>query len=227
MARLEQAKALEAKMKSSKKRDSSAKAGGKTAGLKEMKPALTPHGLGGAEVAVPNIAALMDGPKKHRKDEVYLRSKDLSTKRPSSEKLYAAFEAKMQQLKMPVRLGGHACPAARRGGTEGGGPSSPLPQVRPIPTEANVELYNKCRAHVVLLVELEAKNEKMEAELRARAERKAGGGGGSGSGGGSSSHHSSSHHAQPRVQGGGGGSHKRSHGGDHHGGSHSHKRSHH
>ena len=39
--------------------------------------------------------------------------------------------------------------------------------VRPLPTELNINLYNQCRAHVVLLVELEAKLEKLEAERAA------------------------------------------------------------
>ena len=86
----------------------------------------------------------MDAPKKHRNADVWLRSKDLSNKRPASDKLANHFERRMQELRMPVR---------------------------PLPTELNINLYNQCRAHVVLLVELEAKLEKLEAERAAILQR--------------------------------------------------------
>jgi DNA methyltransferase 1-associated protein 1 len=188
--RLEQAKALEAKMRAQKK---AAKPGGRAAGLAALRASLSANGLGGASVeqlaltGLPSLAGLMDAPKKHRNADVWLRSKDLSNKRPASDKLSAAFEDRMRSLHMPVR---------------------------PLPTEVNVNLYNQCRvrrarrlaeppaarrrppsaaarrrpphaacirpprtaferlcarpslsqAHVVLLVELESKLEKLEGE---------------------------------------------------------------
>ncbi|KOO22767.1 DNA methyltransferase 1-associated protein 1-like protein [Chrysochromulina tobinii] len=105
---------------------------------------LSANGLGGntelALAGLPSLAGLMDRPLKHRNAEVWLRSKDLSNKRPASDKLANPFERRMQELRMPVR---------------------------PLPTELNINLYNQCRAHVVLLVELEAKLEKLEAERAA------------------------------------------------------------
>ena len=53
---------------------------------------------GGDDLAVgglPSLAGLLDEPKKHRAQKLWLRSKDFSTKRPASEKLYAAFEQRM------------------------------------------------------------------------------------------------------------------------------------
>ena len=93
---------------------------------------------------LPSLAGLMDAPRKHRTADVWLRSKDLSNKRPVSEKLHPDFEQRMQELRMPVS---------------------------PLPTELNINLYNQCRAHVVLLVELEAKLEKLEAERNALLQR--------------------------------------------------------
>lgn len=185
MQRLEQAKSLEAKIKATKKA-SAKKPGPRAAGLAALRTSLSAHGLGGAlseagVAGLPSLAELVDAPKAHRKNDVWLRSKDLSTKRPSSDKLYPAFEAKMAALKMPVR---------------------------PIPTEANVTLYNQCRAHVVLLVELEAQFEKVVAVKHPALERKVCGAG---------------HATHPPPTGS---SHKRS-SGEHRGGSHSHKRSHH
>lgn len=141
MRRLEHAKALEGKMKAQKKQ---VKPGGRAAGLAALKANLSANGLGGntelALAGLPSLAGLMDRPLKHRNAEVWLRSKDLSNKRPASDKLANPFERRMQELRMPVR---------------------------PLPTELNINLYNQCRAHVVLLVELEAKLEKLEAERAA------------------------------------------------------------
>ena len=44
---------------------------------------------------LPSLAGLLDEPKKHRAQKMWLRSKDFSAKRPASEKLYAAFEQRM------------------------------------------------------------------------------------------------------------------------------------
>jgi len=147
MKRLEHARALDAKMKVQKK---AAKPGGKAAGLAALRASLSASGLGGGgELAVaglPSLAGLMDRPLKHRHAEVWLRSKDLSNKRPTSDKLANHFERRMQELRMPVR---------------------------PLPTELNINLYNQCRAHVVLLVELEAKLEKLEADRAAILSRNA------------------------------------------------------
>jgi hypothetical protein len=46
---------------------------------------------------------------------------------------------------------------------------------RPLPTEPVVQLYNQCRAHVVLLVELESKLKKLEYEKSLLLQRKMGG----------------------------------------------------
>jgi len=139
LRRLEQAKSLEVKMKAQKK--TTAKPGGRAAGLAALRASLSSNGLGGgADLAVsglPSLSGLMDAPRKHRTADVWLRSKDLSNKRPASDKLASAFEERMLELRMPIR---------------------------PLPTEVNINLYNQCRAHVVLLVELEAKIEKLEAE---------------------------------------------------------------
>jgi len=147
--RLEQAKALEAKMKAQKKMQ---KAGGRAAGLAALRASLTANGLGGgSELAVsglPSLAGLMDAPRKHRNADVWLRSKDVSTKRPASEKHIPAFEDRMVQLNMPRH---------------------------PLPTEPVVQLYNQCRAHVVLLVELESKIKKLEYEKAMLLQRKQGG----------------------------------------------------
>jgi hypothetical protein len=152
-----------------------------------------------ADLAVnglPSLAGLMDAPCKHRNADVWLRSKDVSAKRPASEKLFNAFEQRMQDLHMPVR---------------------------PLPTEVNLNLYNQCRAQTVLLVELEAKLEKLEQERQALLQRHAPqqqsqGGGHGGGGGGSRSHHAGAGQKRQRDGdhggggGGGGGSHaKRSH----------------
>lgn len=182
--RLEQAKSLEAKMKVQKKQ--SAKPGGRAAGLAALRASLSANGLGGATdqlalTGLPSLAGLMDAPKKHRNADVWLRSKDLSNKRPASDKLSQAFEERMRSLNMPIR---------------------------PLPTEVNVGLYNQCRAHVVLLVELEAKLEKLESERQYLMQRHAppapmpashGGGGGG------------QKRALPGGGGGGGGGAKRSH----------------
>ena len=77
--------------------------------------------------------------------------------------------------------------------------------------------YNQCRAHVVLLVELEAKIDKLEHERAALLGRGNPQGGGPSGGGGPAVHH------QPSA--GGGGGHKRQRD-DHHGGG-APKRSHH
>ena len=139
LRRLEQAKSLEVKMKAQKK--TNAKPGGRAAGLVALRASLSANGLGGggdlAVSGLPSLAGLMDAPRKHRTADVWLRSKDLSNKRPASDKLTNAFEERMLDLRMPIR---------------------------PLPTEVNINLYNQCRAHVVLLVELEAKIEKFEAE---------------------------------------------------------------
>ncbi|KAL1529552.1 hypothetical protein AB1Y20_000496 [Prymnesium parvum] len=152
--RLEQAKALEAKMKAQKKLQ---KAGSRAAGLAALRSSLSENGLGGGtELAVsglPSLAGLMDAPRKHRVAEVWLRSKDISSKRPVSEKQHALFEERMAQLKMPAR---------------------------PLATEPVVQLYNQCRAHVVLLVELESKLKKLEYEKNLLLMRKHGGGGSGG-----------------------------------------------
>ena len=137
---LEQARALEAKMKAQKK--VTVKPGGRAAGLAALRASLSQFGMSGSasDLAVsdlPSLAGLMDAPRKHRTSEVWLRSKDLSSKRPASEKLATQFEMRMGMCHMPVR---------------------------PLPTEVNVSLYNQNRAHVVLLVELEAKIEKLESE---------------------------------------------------------------
>jgi DNA methyltransferase 1-associated protein 1 len=199
MRRLEQAKALEAKMKAQKKQQS-VKPGGRAAGLAALKQSLSSHGVStNADLAVnglPSLAGLMDAPCKHRNADVWLRSKDVSAKRPASEKLFNAFEQRMQDLHMPVR---------------------------PLPTEVNLNLYNQCRAQTVLLVELEAKLEKLEQERQALLQRHAPqqqsqGGGHGGGGGGSRSHHTGAGQKRQRDGdhggggGGGGGSHaKRSH----------------
>ena len=170
------------------------------AGLASLKASLSSNGLGGttSELAVsglPSLAGLMDTSKKHRAAAVWPRSKDVSTKRPASEKQLAAFDQRMRDLRLPPRV---------------------------LPTERNVALYNQCRAHVVLLVELESKLEKLDHERSYLMARKTGapdpnlaphGGGGHGGG----------QHAQ-RPSGSSSSSHKRSRD-DHHGGSH--KRSHH
>ena len=126
MRRLEQAKALEVKMKAQKKAQAH-KPGGRAAGLAALHANLSANGLGGAtELAVhglPSLAGLMDAPRKHRQADVWLRSKDLSTKRPASEKIHPEFESRMQQLRMPVQ---------------------------PLPTELNINLYAgtpRTRAH--------------------------------------------------------------------------------
>ena len=147
--RLEQAKALEVRMKAQKKQ--AAKPGGRAAGLAALRASLSANGLGGATdnlslTGLPSLAGLMDAPRKHRNAEVWLRSKDLSNKRPASDKLSTQFEERMSSLKMPVR---------------------------PLPTEVNVNLYNQCRAHVVLLVELEAKLEKLDADRQYLLQRNA------------------------------------------------------
>jgi DNA methyltransferase 1-associated protein 1 len=131
--RLEQAKALEAKLKLQKKM---AKPGGRASGLAALRASLSAqvslvsrskryyplsrskcrryHSLltyrrlttgpsaqgfgGGDDLAVgglPSLAGLLDEPKKHRAQKMWLRSKDFSAKRPASEKLYAAFEQRM------------------------------------------------------------------------------------------------------------------------------------
>ena len=120
MRRLEQAKALEAKMRSQKK--TQAKPGGRAAGLAALRASLSANGLGGttdnlALGGLPSLAGLMDAPKKHRNADVWLRSKDLSNKRPASDKLSMAFEERMRGLGMPIR---------------------------PLPTEVNVNMYNQC-----------------------------------------------------------------------------------
>ena len=147
--RLEQARALEAKMKAQKKQ--AVKPGGRAAGLAALRASLSANGLGGSSdqlalTGLPSLAGLMDAPRKHRNAEVWLRSKDLSNKRPASDKLSQAFEERMRSLNMPIR---------------------------PLPTEVNVNLYNQCRAHVVLLVELEAKLEKLEADRHFLLQRNA------------------------------------------------------
>lgn len=80
--------------------------------------------------------------------QVWLRSKDISNKRPASDKQIVFFEERMAQLNMPAR---------------------------PLPTEPVVHLYNQCRAHVVLLVELESKLKKLEHERNMLLMRKQGG----------------------------------------------------
>jgi hypothetical protein len=185
--RLEHSKALEVKMRAQKK-SAQVKPGGRAAGLAALRESLSANGLGGGvDLAVnglPSLAGIMDAPRKHRSADVWLRSKDLSNKRPASDRLTGVFEERMQQLRMPVR---------------------------PLPTELNVNLYNQCRAHVVLLVELEAKLEKLEAErnsiLQRNAPQSAGHGGGGGGGGGGGQKRPRDHHGE----GGGGAQAKRSH----------------
>lgn len=142
IAQLEQAKALEAKLKAQKKLQ---KPGGRAAGLAALRASFTANGLGGSEelcsqlalAGLPGLAGLMDAPRKHRNAEVWLRSKDISVKRPASDKLASAFEQRLADfgLEQPLH------------------PSEPI-----------VSLYHQNRAHIVLLVELEAKLNKLEYE---------------------------------------------------------------
>jgi hypothetical protein len=130
---------------------------------------------GAAELAVAGLPpAAGETPKARRVPAVTLRSKDLSTKRPASDKQIsqappssspppllpaaarprrdpprappmAQFEARMRELNVPAR---------------------------PLPTEANVALYNQCRGSAVLLVELESKLKRLEYEKGVLASRK-------------------------------------------------------
>ena len=139
VARLEQAKLLEAKLKAQRK---TSKPSGRAAGLAAVRSSLSAAGLGGASdlslSGLPSLASIAEPPpKRARQPAVWLRSKDLSTKRPASEKQISQFESRMRELSLPQR---------------------------PIPTEANVQLYNQCRAHAVLLVELESKLKRLEYE---------------------------------------------------------------
>ena len=139
--KLEHSKALEAKLRAQKKQQ--AKPGGRAAGLAALKASLSANGLGSAADSLsglkdlPSLAGIMEGDKKHRNADVWLRSKDVSNKRPASERNAQPFEERMKGFHMPIR---------------------------PMPTEVNIDLYNQCRAHVVLLVELEAKIEKLEQD---------------------------------------------------------------
>ena len=136
--RLEEAKALEAKLKAQKKAQ---KGGGKAFTLASLKAELSEQGFGGAEEGLRGLPSLsggqLDPVLKHRKAEVWLRSKDVSAKHPASDKLYGAFEDSLDRFKLP----------------------NP-----PMATEQVIGLYNTCRAHVVLLTELEAKIKKLEYE---------------------------------------------------------------
>ena len=128
LKRLEQAKLLESKLKAQKR---ALKPGGRAASLVALKAALSASGFSsGGELAVsglPSLAGLLEPPKRQRNVGVTLRSKDVSAKRPVSEKQLSHFETRMREMAMPSRL---------------------------LPTENNVNLYNHCRAQVVLLVVL-------------------------------------------------------------------------
>mmetsp|Transcript_46977 Transcript_46977/g.77749 ORF Transcript_46977/g.77749 Transcript_46977/m.77749 type:complete len:418 (-) Transcript_46977:283-1536(-) len=147
LRRLEQAKLLEAKLKAQKK---ALKPGGRAASLAALKAALSASGLSsGGELAVsglPSLAGLIEPPKRHRNVgvQVTLRSKDVSNKKPASEKQLTQFEGRMRELSMPTRV---------------------------LATEENVQLYNHCRANVVLLVELESKLKRLEYERNVMALR--------------------------------------------------------
>ena len=117
------------------------KGGGKAFTLASLKAELSEQGFGGAEEGLRGLPSLsggqLDPVLKHRKAEVWLRSKDVSAKHPASDKLYGAFEDSLDRFKLP----------------------NP-----PMATEQVIGLYNTCRAHVVLLTELEAKIKKLEYE---------------------------------------------------------------
>uniref|UniRef100_A0A7S3SCL8 Myb-like domain-containing protein n=1 Tax=Emiliania huxleyi TaxID=2903 RepID=A0A7S3SCL8_EMIHU len=136
--RLEQAKALEARLRGQRK---ALKPGGKAATLQALKASLSASGLGaGDDLALgglPSLAGLMEAPKRPRSVGAWLRSADLSTKKPAADKQLTHFDGRMRDVAMPAKV---------------------------LPSEANVRLYNSCRAHLVLLVELESKIKRLEYE---------------------------------------------------------------
>mmetsp|Transcript_8824 Transcript_8824/g.26092 ORF Transcript_8824/g.26092 Transcript_8824/m.26092 type:complete len:120 (-) Transcript_8824:208-567(-) len=91
----------------------------------------------------------MELPKRPRSAGVWLRSAEASNKKPASDKQSGPFEARMKELGMPARL---------------------------FATESTVKLYNQCRAHAVLLIELESKVKRLEYERNNLQAKKAGGG---------------------------------------------------
>jgi hypothetical protein len=147
--RAPQAKLLESKLRSQKKQ---LKPGGKAATIHALKATLAASGLGsGSDLALaglPSLAGLMEPPKRPRSVGAWLRSADVSTKRPASDKQLSHFEQRLKDLGMPSHV---------------------------FPTEANVRLYNTCRAHVVLLIELESKLKRLEYEKNVMLVKKAGG----------------------------------------------------
>ena len=133
--RLEQAKALEAKLKMEKKM---VKPGGRASGLAALRASLSAHGFGGGEDlalnGLPSLAGLLDEPKRKGSHKLWLRSKDFSAKRPASEKLYAAFEnrmtasRRMPNKRPPPRLASQRrTPHAPRPATRVPRPHPPLP----------------------------------------------------------------------------------------------------
>jgi len=68
---------------------------------------------------------------------------------PTGDKQLSPFEQRLRDLNMAMRV---------------------------LPSETNVRLYNTCRAHVVLLIELESKLKRLEYEKTALLTKKAGGG---------------------------------------------------
>jgi predicted PhzF superfamily epimerase YddE/YHI9 len=156
---------LESKLRAQKKQ---LKPGGKAATIHALKATLAASGLGsGSDLALaglPSLAGLMEPPKRPRSVGAWLRSADVSTKRPASEKQLSHFEQRLKDLGMPAHV---------------------------LPTETNVRLYNTCRAHVVLLIELESKLKRLEYERNVLQVKKAGGGSAAGgatpSGGGHAS----------------------------------------
>jgi len=141
LRQLEQAKLLESKLKAQRKVSQGRGGSGKAASLAVLRSALSASGMeSGGELAVaglPSLAGLLEPPKRHRNAGVWLRSKDLSNKRPSTEKQHAQFDQRLRELNFPQRV---------------------------VATEANVQLYNHCRANAVLLVELESKLKRLENE---------------------------------------------------------------
>lgn len=113
--RLEQAKALEAKLKMQKKM---VKPGGRASGLAALRASLSAHGFGGGEDlalnGLPSLAGLLDEPKRQKNQKLWLRSKDFSAKRPASEKLYAAFENRMTAAAACPKSGHRAKVSSRR-----------------------------------------------------------------------------------------------------------------
>lgn len=137
LERLEHAKLLETKLKVQRK---APKLTGRTASLAALKDVLSASGHDdGGEQAVQGLqspAGLLEDPNR-RRHGIWLRSKELSSKKPMSEKQLPQFEQRLKEHSMPSH---------------------------PLPTEQMITLYNRCRAHIVLLLELESKNKRLEYE---------------------------------------------------------------